>query len=92
MQYQALSAFYGEIRSYETGRCALDTKFHFLYLLCFRGISAEVCTEKNNIIHYIISQSPSFFNSSFLICHYIFPILFCAKLRVFGENHSNERL
>ena len=27
-QYQALSAFYGEIRSYETGKFALDTEFH----------------------------------------------------------------
>ena len=33
-QYQALSAFYGEIRSYETGRFALDTKFH-IYLFSF---------------------------------------------------------
>ena len=32
-QYQALSAFYGEIRRYETGRFALDTKFHIAYFL-----------------------------------------------------------
>ena len=30
-QYQALSAFYGEIRRYETGRFALDTKFHMFF-------------------------------------------------------------
>ena len=32
-QYQALSAFYGEIRSYEIGTFALDTKFHVLIFL-----------------------------------------------------------
>ena len=36
-QYQALSAFYGEIRRYETGRFALDTKFHFYISFIFKG-------------------------------------------------------
>ena len=30
-QYQALSAFYREIRSYEIGTFALDTKFHLVF-------------------------------------------------------------
>lgn len=46
-QYQALSAFYGEIRSYETGRFALYTKFHLIFL---PFILAHKLT---NILYYI---------------------------------------
>ena len=36
-QYQALSAFCGEIRSYEIGTFALNTKFH-IYLFSFKSL------------------------------------------------------
>ena len=52
-QYQALSAFYGEIRRYETGRFALDTKLHERSpYQCYR---------------FIITQKKFFFNRTFKI-------------------------
>ena len=62
-QYQALSAFYGEIRRYETGRFALDTKFHFYISFISKALRGKMAfvvpilhqSRYNSIQYYTIS-------------------------------------
>ena len=70
-QYQALSAFYGEIRRYETGRFALDTKFHF-YLFSFKSLYFSRVFEvtEQRLLHHYSTKSYTineFFRQSSLL-------------------------
>lgn len=75
-QYQALSAFYGEIRSYEIGTFALDTKFHIfrspLYnrMSCIRAQKYSIGQNSITLYHNIFIFSSEKTNNYNIILIY----------------------